>query len=86
CQLMVTLVHLQRAPPDRLPAASKPHHPLATKAGAVVTEAGGNAIDAAVVAQFVLNVVEPTSSGIGGRGFMGVYLAGGQTFYIDSRE
>lgn len=61
-------------------------HPLASEAGAAVLEAGGNAIDAAVVAQFVLNVVEPTSSGIGGGGFMGVHLAGGRTFYIDSRE
>ncbi|MFK7853858.1 MAG: gamma-glutamyltransferase [Granulosicoccus sp.] len=61
-------------------------HPLASAAGAAILEAGGNAIDAAVVTQFVLNVVEPTSSGIGGGGFMGVHLAGGRTFYIDSRE
>ena len=62
-------------------------HPLAAEAGAVVLENGGNAIDAAAVVQFVLNVVEPTSSGIGGGGFMGVHIANeNQTVFIDSRE
>ena len=62
-------------------------HPLAAEAGAVVLENGGNAIDAAAVVQFVLNVVEPTSSGIGGGGFMGVHIANeNRTVFIDSRE
>jgi gamma-glutamyltranspeptidase/glutathione hydrolase len=62
-------------------------HPLATEAGARVLEAGGNAVDAAAVIQFVLNVVEPTSSGIGGGGFMGVHLASeNRSFFIDARE
>ena len=62
-------------------------HPLAAEAGAQVLENGGNAIDAAVVTQFVLNVVEPTSSGIGGGGFIGIYKADeGRVFYIDARE
>ncbi len=63
------------------------NHPLATEAGARVLERGGNAIDAAAAVQFVLNVVEPMFSGIGGGGFMMVHLAKTkQTFVIDSRE
>lgn len=45
-------------------------HPLAAQAGARMLARGGSAIDAAIAAQMVLNVVEPQSSGIGGGGFL----------------
>lgn len=60
---------------------------LASKAGAWALEKGGNAIDAAIATQLVLNVVEPHSSGIGGGGFLLYYDARNhKTIYYNGRE
>ena len=48
-------------------------NPLAVKVGMDVLESGGNAADAAVAISYVLGVVEPYGSGIGGGGAMLVY-------------
>jgi len=62
-------------------------HPLASLVGARILSQGGNAIDAAVAIQFALNVVEPMMSGIGGGGFMMIYLAKeNRVVVLDYRE
>ena len=60
---------------------------LATQVGIEVLENGGNAVDAAITAAAVVNVTQPFSAGIGGGGFMLVYLAEeDRVVTIDSRE
>ena len=44
-------------------------NPYATESGLRILAKGGNAIDAAITVQMVLNLVEPESSGIGGGAF-----------------
>jgi len=60
-------------------------NPLATNAGYQVLKAGGSAVDAAIVVQMVLALVEPQSSGIGGGAFL-VHYNGKETEAFDGRE
>ncbi|MBB1635172.1 gamma-glutamyltransferase family protein [Cupriavidus sp. UME77] len=63
------------------------NNPVSTKAACDVLKNGGTAVDAAVAAQMVLNLVEPQSSGIGGGSFIMYYdAATKQVTAYDGRE
>ena len=49
-------------------------HPLCTEAGNDILAEGGNAVDAAVAAQFCMAAVAPHVTGIGGGGVMLVHM------------
>lgn len=61
-------------------------HELASRTGADILRAGGNAIDAAVATGFALAVVHPQAGNLGGGGFMLVRVADGKSHFIDYRE
>ena len=85
------------ANPDGRPAASfqtegrkgmaATASPEASRVAVDVLRAGGNAVDAAVAASFVVSVVRPQSTGIGGGGFALVHDPGrAVTLAYDFRE
>ncbi|MFQ5938835.1 MAG: gamma-glutamyltransferase [Alphaproteobacteria bacterium] len=80
------------AEPERPPARAARYmvsaaNPLAAEAGREILRAGGSAIDAAIAAQMVLNLVEPQSSGVGGGAFLLHYAAAtGEITAYDGRE
>jgi len=69
-------MHTDAYRPDAIGASGAvvANHPLATQAGLRMLQKGGNAVDAAVAIGFALTMAEPQSSGIGGDGFVMVYM------------
>lgn len=62
-------------------------NPIAAQAGLEILRAGGNALDAAIAVQMMLNLVEPQSSGVGGGGFLLYYRASDRSLAVyDGRE
>jgi len=61
--------------------------PVASEIGAKILAQGGNAVDAAIATGFAVGAFEPNASGVGGGGFMTIYIAEtGETVVIDFRE
>lgn len=61
-------------------------HPLASEAGTLVMNEGGNAFDASIATQYALAVVYPQAGNIGGGGFMVATTADGKKLSLDYRE
>lgn len=61
-------------------------HPLASQAGVLVMQQGGNAVDAAIATQLALAVVYPEAGNLGGGGFLVARLRDGRSIAIDYRE
>jgi len=59
---------------------------MASRVGAQVLKAGGNAVDAAIATGFALAVVHPTAGNIGGGGFMVIRFPDGSATAMDFRE
>jgi gamma-glutamyltranspeptidase/glutathione hydrolase len=62
-------------------------HPLAAEIGARVLSEGGSAVDAAIATSLAVCVVNPSSCGIGGGGFMLIFAPRpNQAYALDYRE
>ncbi len=59
---------------------------IATAVGVRIMKEGGNAVDAAVAAGFVLAVTYPQAGNLGGGGYYMIHLANGKDYAIDARE
>jgi gamma-glutamyltranspeptidase/glutathione hydrolase len=75
-------LHSKTEPVAKNGMVTAEHH-LAAEAGVEVMREGGNAVDAAVAAAFVMGVVEPFTSGIGGIAGLVIRRADGTATAID---
>lgn len=83
--LVLSTVFVFSAPTWAGTAAVAMPDPWAAKASEAVLLEGGNAIDAAITAAFVLAVTHPEAGNIGGGGFMTAYV-NGEAYFLDFRE
>src|SRR5512141_772032 len=74
--------HSKTEPVARGGMVTAEHH-LAAEAGVEMLRDGGNAVDAAVAAAFVMGVVEPFTSGIGGIAGLVIRRPDGSVVSID---
>ncbi len=82
--LIIALATTACAKPNPTASTANPH---ATKTAIHILKKNGSAIDAAIAAQMILNLVEPQSSGIGGGGFLLHWNAKKQKLHsYDGRE
>ena len=61
-------------------------HPRAAEIGVAILAQGGNAVDAAIATAYAVCVLNPSSCGIGGGGFMLVHETDGDVHALDYRE
>jgi len=57
--------------------------PEAARAGALMLEQGGNAVDAAVAAAFAIGVTNPLDAGLGGQSYVLIHLRDGREVAVD---
>jgi gamma-glutamyltranspeptidase/glutathione hydrolase len=57
--------------------------PEAARAGALMLEQGGNAVDAAVAAAFAIGVTNPLDAGLGGQSYVLIHLRDGRDVAVD---
>ncbi|WOH39583.1 gamma-glutamyltransferase [Thalassotalea fonticola] len=83
--LFITLIHLCIVVNARAQSAVAMPDSYSADVAANVLQKGGNAVDAAIAAQFVLAVTLPEAGNVGGGGFMTIYKDGKADF-LDYRE
>ena len=81
----ITLIHIYSLETAQAQSAVAMPDSYSAQAAKEVLQSGGNAVDAAIAAQFVLAVTLPEAGNVGGGGFMTIFKDGKANF-LDYRE